>query len=411
MHGMILGYVIALLLLLAVSGLCSCSETVFFSQNPLQVRRFTQKYPRMGERLHRLLSEPKRLLSTILILNTIVNTVFAILAFKLIDRYLAWHAEPVSTALATLVLLIFGEYGPKRIGLMFTETLTCLLTPMMKVMMPLTSPIHWFLRKLTRAFEPLFRVRSQALSEEEIHTLFEVSGADGIMDAEEYSMVKAIIGLEDLTAASIMTPRVDVVGLDLDSDPATWVDRVRGARKKHLLLYRGQMDEVEGVLNVREYLLDPEHRVGAATRPAMFVPATVPLSRLLAVFRKDRQDIAVVVDEYGGTFGVVTVGDVLERVSGAVYEELAKPRPVLQEVGPGRWLVDARFDVAGLNRKLGLNLVPAGGTMLSNWLAHHMGRVPRPDESVEAEGVRVTAIKTDRAIVTLAQIQRLEETP
>jgi CBS domain containing-hemolysin-like protein len=118
--------------------------------------------------------------------------------------------------------------------------------------------------------------------------------------------------------------------------------------------------------------------------------------------------LAVVVDEYGGTSGVITRGDILERIAGEVYHELSRPRPVFQEAGPGRWLVDAGFSLTDVNRRLGLDLSAEGADRLAGWAAYHAGHLPAPNEVVEAQGCRVTVLKTDRNRITLAQVEKTE---
>ena len=397
----------ALVVLLIVSGFCSSSETVFFSLDPLKIRRINQERPGLGDRIHRLLGRPTRLLSTILILNTGVNFVASALSYRIAARFSPTHAEAISIAGITLLLLVFGEYGPKHFGLLFTRQMATAYCFLMPPLITLLAPLRWGLEKITRTFEHLFRPASGSLSNEEFATVVDISSQEGIIDAEEFSMIKAIIEMEKMRASDVMTPRVDLIGLDLEDDSATYPERVRKARRRYLLLYRGRLDEVEGFLDARRFLLDPAHGVEAARMPPYFVPESLPLNRLLAQFQRERRRMAVVVDEYGGTSGVITRGDILERVAGEVYHELSRPRPVFQEAGPGRWLVDAGYSLADINRRLDLNLVAEGADRLAGWAAYHAGHLLAANEVVEAQGCRVTVLQTDRNRMTLAQIERL----
>jgi magnesium and cobalt transporter len=153
--------------------------------------------------------------------------------------------------------------------------------------------------------------------------------------------------------------------------------------------------------------LDPEHRIESSTRRPLFVPDSVPLNRLLTQFQKEHRTIAIAVDEYGGTAGVITRGDILEEITGEIYQELNKPRPLFQIAGPNRWLVDANFSLEELNRKLDLDLDSEGGDRLAGWIAEHAGHLPQKDDTVEAQSVRVTVLQTIRLRVTLAMIEKL----
>ncbi len=168
------------------------------------------------------------------------------------------------------------------------------------------------------------------------------------------------------------------------------------------------MDNVEGLLDVRQYLLDPEHRIEAARIAPYFVPENSPLNRLLAQFQKQHLRVAVVADEYGGTAGVITRGAILEEITGDIYNELSRPRPLFQPAGPHRWLVDANMNLEELNRALRLHLHAEGADRLAGWIAAHLGRVPAQGDVVQAQGCRVTVEQTLKLRVTLAQIEKLE---
>ena len=404
-----LAEIAALPLLMAFSAFFSSAETIFFSLNPLQVRRVSQRLPRAGALIHDVLNRPTQLLSAILIGNTIVNVAVAAVGFSLAERHLPAFGEAVSIPIITILLIVFGEAGPKRIGLLHAERLAPLYAPILRAAIVLSTPLRIFLERITRAFEPLFRPHGRTLSEDEFKTVIDISGEEGILNADELAMIKSIVQLDEMKAGDVMTPRVDLIGLDLADDSVDPEAHARRARRNFLLLYREQIDNVEGFLDVRKFLLDPDRRVAAARLPPYFVPQSTPLSRLLALLQKEHRRIAVVADEYGGVAGVVTRGDILEEITGEIYQELNRPRPLFQEAGPQRWLVDAHFSLGELNRKLGLRLEAPGVDRLAGWIAHQLGRVPEKDDLVEAQGVRATVLQTLRLRVTLAQIEKRPE--
>lgn len=400
---------IAFVLLLIASAFFSSSETIFFSLNPLQVRRLTQRNASAGKRVHDLLANPTRLLSTVLIGNTIVNVAIAAVGFDMARRLAPGFGEVIAIPLVTALLVIFGEAGPKRLGLKLAEKLAPRYAPPLEWLALVFTPLRRVLEMLTKKFEILFRPRVRGISEDEFKTALEIGNEEGILNADELAMIKSIIQLEDMKASDVMTPRVDIIGLDLDEDPAGFVAKAQAARRNFLLLYRGELENVEGFLNVRRFLLDPEHRLERAREEAFFVPETTPLNRLLLQFQNEHRRIAVVVDEYGGIAGVVTRGDILEEITGEIYQELNKPRPLFQPAGPNRWLMDANFSLEELNRKLGLHLDAEGADRLAGWIAHHLGHLPEKDDVVVAQGVRVTVLQTMRLRVTLAQLEKLVE--
>jgi putative hemolysin len=270
------------------------------------------------------------------------------------------------------------------------------------------APLRWLMEKVTVRFEALLRPRGRTLSEEEFDTVVDISGEEGIINAEELGMVKAVIRLDSMSVSDVMTPRVDLAGIDLNDLLADRLKIAGSAKVNFLLLFRDNLDNVENLLDVRKFLLDPQHRLEGSLVSPMYVPETCPLSHLLTQFQKEHRRIAVVVDQYGGTAGLITRGDIIEEISGEIYEEMSKPRPLFQQAGPHRWLVDAGFSVEELNHKLRLRLDPGDGNRLSGWIAAQAGHLPQANEVVEAQGCRVTVLQIKRQRVTLAQIEKLE---
>jgi putative hemolysin len=403
------GEIFAFFFLLAASAFFSSSETIFFSLNPLQIRRLSQRDAVSGKRVHDLLANPTRLLSTILIGNTIANVSIAAVGYDIALRLEPKFAEAIAIPIVTALIIIFGEAGPKRLGLRLAETLAPRYVVVLGALALAFAPLRRGLEVITRKFEIVFRPRGRGMSEDEFKTVLEIGNEEGILNADELAMIKAIIQLEDMKASDVMTPRVDIIGIDLDEDPAGYVARAQSARRNFLPLYRGSIENVEGFLNVRRFLLDPEHRIESAREEAFFVPETTPLNRLLLQFQNEHRRVAIVVDEYGGVAGIVTRGDILEEITGEIYQELNKPRPLFQPAGPNRWLMDANFSLEELNRKLGLHLAAEGADRLAGWIAHHLGHLPEKDDVVVAQGVRVTVLQTIRLRVTLAQLEKLSD--
>ena len=392
--------------LLLASAFFSGSETVFFSLDPLALRRLTQRNAAAGARIHSILTQPTRLLSTILIGNTIAGVALAALGFALAERLIPALGELVAIIAVTILLVVFGDALPKRIGLLYGEQLAPMHALILRPLEHLFTPLRLLLERLTRTLEPFFRPHGRTLSQEEFETVLDISNEEGVINADELAMVKAIIRMEDLRAGNVMTPRVDLLGFDLDEGADSLLPRARSCKRNFLLLYRGNLDSVEGFVDVRKYLLDPQHNLEAARLPAFFVPQNSPLSQLLNQFQKRR--IAVVVDEYGGTAGVVTRGDVLEEITGEIYNELNKPRPLFQAAGPHRWLVDANISLEEINRKLRLRLEAEGADRLAGWITAQAGHLPQQGDVVEAPGCRVTILQTLKQRVTLAQIEKVE---
>jgi putative hemolysin len=360
-------------------------------------------------RVSGVLSRPTRLLSTILVGNTIVNVCAASLGFNLAERMVPTHGEAVSIPVMTLLLLIFGEVGPKRIAVFWPERVAAFYAPVLPGVIGLLRPLCLMVEGVTHRLAPFFQARGRTLTEAELESVVDLSGEEGIIDAEESAMVKSIIGLEDLKASDVMTPRVDIVGIDLNEATATYLDTVRRAHVRFLPLYRDQLDHIEGILDVRQYLLDPDHILGRARINPYYVPESCPLDKLLTQFQETRNRVAVVVDEYGGTAGIVTRGDILEEITGEIDSERDQHVPMLEEKGLGQWLADGNISLEALNEKAGLALAAEGVNRLAGWVAAQAERLPRPGETVEAQGCRATVLHMRRNRITLVQLARVVE--
>jgi CBS domain containing-hemolysin-like protein len=394
---------------LGASAYCSSAETAFFAVDPLQLRHLGDTHAGALPRIRLLLSNPQRLLSTVLIGNTIVNILISNIGYLLATRWFPRWGGTIAVPAVTVLLLVFGEMGPKRVAVKHPLFLIRAYAPSLLFLTWAFTPLRALLDFLSRRFSRHFRPRGKTLSEEEFETVLDISREEGVLNADELAMIKAIVNLEDLHASDVMTPRVDFVGIDLDDEDCDALDLARRSRHNFLPLYRSRYDLTEGFLDVRRFLLDPAHDLDAARLPLVHVPEGIPLNRLLTRFQKEKLRIALVADEYGGIAGLVTRGDILEEITGDIYAELAKPRPIFQDAGPHAWLVDASISLEEINRKLLLSLEAESSDRLAGWITEKLGAVPRAGDVVEspADGIRVRVMQTVKLRVTLATIQML----
>ena len=404
----LVGQFVLLAVLLLLSGFFSSSETGFFSLNPLQVRRLETTHPGLGGRVREILARPTRLLSTILVGNTVVNIAASSLGYKIAERLELGRAELVSVFVMTGLLLVFGEIGPKRVAMLWSEKLVLWYAPLLSVADRMVSPVRVLLGAVTHGLEPHFRRRGGTLTEAEFAAVVDLSGEEGTIDEDESAMVRSIIGLENLQASDVMTPRVDIAGIDLDEISTLSVDRIREASRRYLALYRDRLDRVEGFLDVRAFLLDPGHRLSHARIEPVFVPETARLDGLVARFWRNNHRVAVVVDEYGGTAGMITRGDLLDEIMGEIDDEFTGRRTVLDRMGPRRWLVDASTSLETLREQTGIALAAPGADRLAGWVAAKAERLPEVGASIEADGLRVEVRQRSGHRITLVMLEELE---
>lgn len=394
------------LLLLLCSAFFSSSEVALFSLNPLQLRRLERDHGREAEMIREILSPPTRLLSTILIGNTLVNVVLAVLGYAVIAHFFTQHTEWLSVIIMTTLLLTFGEVMPKRAAFLWPEQLALLYAAPLSWIMRTLTPLRLGLERMTHQFDDLFRPRGRNLTDDELETVVDLSGEEGVLSEDERVMLKAILRLEDLQARDVMTPRVDMIGLDLRADKQTLVNQVRRARVRQLPLYRESMDHITGFLDARQFLLDPDHQWRTACSPPVYIPEAARLDSLLTRFLQDHVRAAIVVDEYGGTAGIITRGDILEEITGDIDDEHADHRQLFEAAGPDRWVLDGSISLEEINQRLDLDLAAEGVDRLSGWIAAELERMPQLGDSVTAQGVRVWVRQMRKHRITLALLER-----
>ncbi len=384
----------ALLVMICLSAFFSASETILFSLNPIQVQRIRDRDRKAGARIAKLLANPTRTLSTILIGNTLVNVGIASLGFGLINETVdpMW-SEAVAIPTMTIILLLFGEITPKRIAILWAEKLAATVSipvdRFQKLFTPLVVQLEWVSNRFRKALTP----ERNTLNDEELMTLVEVSAEQGSIDKDEQIMVDGILRLSELQASDVMTPRVDTVGIDLRDPPATQLQTAREARFRQLPVFNRTLDALEGFLHVTRYLIDPEHDLRRHVTPALFVPENISLDDLLITFQRGNTHIACVLDEYGGTAGLVTRGDVLELVTGGDEPSLRPEVQSIRKTGDASWIVDGKTSLEAINHELDLNLEADDADRISGWCTFHAGALLHVGETVEAQGCRVRVLR------------------
>lgn len=389
--------IVSLVLLFLLSAFFSSAETVLFSLTGSQRARIRERSSSADARIARCLSDKAVLFSTLLVGNTFVNFAISTLGYYLFSRWIpggGWLAVPVMTVL----LLVFGEITPKRFALKYTEEIAPSFARLLWFWRGILSPFNLILRTTSRAFAPALERERRALSDDELVSVMESAAADGAVLAVDAEMVEGVLRLSELCANDEMTPRVDIEGYDLDRDEAFRADSLKNAKHHYLPVYRRTADSIEGVVDART----------GERQDALFVPETVTLDDLLVTFAKSRKPLAVVLDEYGGTAGIITPTDVLELIVGPELLGHERQEPSIVKTGPSTWEIDARASLDEINRTLDVELEAEDADRLSGWVQFHAERIPHIGQEIEADGCRATVLKRRRRRVTLVRLEVLK---
>ena len=383
--------------LFALSFFFSGSETILFSLTGVQRQRIRERDAAADRLIGACMEDSALLLSTLLVGNTLVNFAIATIGYGLFAERLpggGFLAVPTMTA----GLLVFGEITPKQIALRYAEELAPSCARLLLFWRTILAPCNFLLKLTTRAFAGGLKQERRALSDEELVSVLEASAERGDFSSEDTEMIEGVLRLSELCANDEMTPRVDMDVYDIDLPDEARAAALARSRHHLLPVIRRTPDAVEGVYD----------RASGRIEDALFVPETVTLDDLLVTFRRSRKPIAVVLDEYGGTAGLIAESDIQELIFGPNVFSDTHAEPQIVQTGPRTWEIDARANLDEINRELGIELEAEDADRLSGWVAIEAERLPHVGQQIEADGCRATILKRRRRRVTLVRLEVLE---
>ena len=408
------GWLLAALgLLIVASAFFSASETAMMALNRYRLRHLARSGHRGAARAAALLERPDRLIGLILLGNNFVNILASALATVIGLRLLGEAGLAVATGALTLVILILAEVTPKTLAVLHPERVAFPAALLLRPLMALLYPVVWLTNVFTRGLLALLGVppqdgAMQQLSREELRTVVHEAGA--LIPRTHQRMLLNILDLEQATVDDVMVPRGEIVGLDLSEAEEAIRRTLVHAQYTRLPLYREHIDQVVGILHVRDALpLLGEDRLSrealeAAARPCYFVPEGTPLHTQLLNFQRERRRMGLVVDEYGDIKGLVTLDDILEEIVG---EFTTEPTDAIAEIVPqedGSYLVDAGLGVRELNRAMGWELPTDGPKTLNGLILEHLEHIPEPGTSLRIAGYPMEIVQTKGNAVKTVRI-------
>lgn len=388
-----------LVVLLLLSGFFSGSETALLSLDRLRVKYLVEKKRTGAARLETLLSHPDRLLSGILIGNNLVNIAASVFATGLFVQLYGVQGEWLTIAVLTPILLLFAEICPKSYAATNPEKVSFLVLRPIHFVLTLFAPFIWLTSGFSRMLRNLLRGNSAPevdLSEDEIRSIISVGEESGVVAAEQRRMLHGIFDLAETRVVDVMIPRTEVVGIEVNTPLVEVLQQVRSARHSRFPVYEATLDQIVGIIHAKD-ILSVDCLEGfdlrRQCRVPSFVPESKPIAALLQMFRRRRTHLAVVLDEYGGTAGVVTLEDVLEEIVGEIQDEYDEDGVRFRQVGERAYRADAGMSIRAVNRQFGLELSDAQVTTLAGFLLQQFGTIPNEKDTLEYQGVRFTVCR------------------
>jgi putative hemolysin len=403
-------------LLLLLSACFSASETALFGMNESEREQIRRGGTIPARAVELLLTDRRMLLITILLCNMTVNVLYFVVSSVLMMRNPWGVAGEVVLGMATLIaLVLLGEVLPKMIASARRVTVSKLIGPPLLGLHRAIGPLRGMISSLiVKPLSALTAPRDAPprLSVEELQTLLTISNSQGVIDADEQRILRDVLGMRRLKVRDVMIPRVRMFAVPINATVDNVRQVARAARLTKLPVYDGDLDHILGLLPVKAFLLDATAPIGASRTsilPAQFVPVMASLDQLMEHFRRTSTQLAIVVDEFGGTAGVVAVEDVVETLVGdiaAVHERLAQPPRM---VGPNRWQVDGDISVHDWAEAFGQRLVSPRVATVGGLIVDRLGRAAEVGDVVQLGNVRLEVEEVARARVVSAIITLLDD--
>jgi putative hemolysin len=379
----ILWRLLALLGLLALSGFFSGSETALLSLDKLRVRFLQNQAHPKADKLAGLLENPDRLLSGILVGNNLVNIAASVIATGLFVSWFGERGEWLTVLVLTPVLLIFSEICPKTYAAQYPEKMSFMVLTPIRFVVWLLAPVIRIVSSISRLLTSFLRKKeaeSLSVSEDEIRAMIELGEESGSVAAEQRQMLHGIFDLSETRVRDIMIPRTEVVGINIDAGFDEVLQIARQTRHSRFPVYRENLDTIVGVIHSKDILdyicRTDKFSLKELSRDPYYVPESKRIGILLQSFRKKREHLAIVVDEYGGVEGIVTLEDVVEEIVGEIHDEYDIEELDFRELGEGHYLIDASMPLREVNRRFGLSLPEEHVTTLAGHVLQIMGKIP-----------------------------------
>jgi putative hemolysin len=397
--------ILALVLLVGAAAFFAASEAAIVQMNRIRTRALAEKGIKSAIGLQKLLESRNRTLTTVLIGSTFVLLAADSVATELFIASGIPHAAVWSTVVMTIVILLFGEILPKTIAVGSGDRTALRLAPALtivtRVLAPLTALFLWITDGLIRIFGGTPNI-GPYVTEEDIKTLVNVGVEQNVLEEEERELIHSIIQFGDTIVVEVMTPRTDMVTVADTSSPRRALDLVIADGYSKLPVYEETIDNVVGVVHDRELLIALSNGSIANTslrtlmRPVVHVPQNKRVSELLREMQRGKFSLAIVLDEYGGTAGLVTMEDLLEEIVGEIRDEHDEgEEESIRRIGDGEWVVEAGTNIEDVNAALGISLPHEEFETIGGYTVGLFGRLPREGEEIDAgDGVRLRVDRT-----------------
>ena len=395
---------IILLILLGLSAFFSSAETALTTVNKIRIRSLAEDGNKRAKTVLKITDDSGKMLSAILIGNNIVNLSAASLTTSLAYSF-GGSMVAIASGILTVLILLFGEITPKTMATIHAEKMALIYAPIISIFMKVMTPVIFIINGLSIGVLFLLRVdpnaKNDLMTETELRTIVDVSHEDGVIESDEREMIYNVFDLGDAKAKDVMVPRVHVTFADVNSTYEELLDIFREDKFTRLPIFEDTTDNVVGTINMKDLLLydnTKEFHIRDILREAYFTYEYKSISELLVEMRQASFNIAIVLDEYGETAGLITLEDILEEIVGEIHDEYDEnEEDFVQEVSEREYIIEGSMNLDDLNDRLDLDLNSEEYDSLGGFIIERLDRLPEAGDSiVTEEGIRMVVEKLDK---------------
>lgn len=388
-----------LVVLLMFSAFFSGSETALMVSNRVKIKELSQEGNKKARTAEGLLKYPERLLTTILVGNNLVNIAASSIATSLAITFFGGKGVGIATGVMTVLVLIFGEIIPKSFSAQKPEKVAIQVSPYIKTLEIILTPVIKIFVWLTRKVNALGGVQPGAqkpyVTEEEILRYIHVGEREGIIERKEKEMINSIFEFGDTMVKEVMVPRIDIVAVEVNTPLSVLLNLFREKGHSRIPVYRETIDNIIGMVYAKDLLnfmgegLENRVEIKEIMREPYYVPETKRVDQLLSELQKERVHMAIVLDEYGGTAGIVTIEDLIEEIVGEIQDEYDKEEREIEFLNEGEIIVDGRVDIDELNDLLEISLPAEDYETISGFILSRLGYLPEEGEELQFDDLRL----------------------
>ena len=405
---------IIIVLCVIMSAYFSATETAFSSLNRIRIKNMAEKGDKKAQLVLNLSENFDNMLSTILIGNNIVNILSASLATVLFVNWLGNEAGPsVSTAVTTVVVLIFGEITPKSIAKESPEKFAKFSAPFLRVLMFILTPFNFLFSLWKKLMSVIIKSDdSRSITEEELITIVEEAEQEGGIDEEESTLIRSAIEFSEVEAKDVYTPRIQIEGVPEDATKDEIARMFTETGYSRLPVYRESLDHIIGVIyhkDFHNYVYNTDKDISSIIRPAIFVTPNKKIDELLKELQQQKSHIAFILDEYAGTMGLVTLEDIVEELVGEIWDEHDEIVQEIVQISENEYHVLGSADIEEVFEKFDIN-EEIDVMTASGWVMNVLGRIPNEGDSFVYKNLDVTVLSMDEKRVGKISIVVKEKT-